>query len=137
MGLYEKLLEERAQEERRRGRTRGASYGSDSPVLDRRLPADAPEDRPPRYRRDLAMMHRFVTRGVRSQGGAYRLHALKRGTRRSTPSLRERPGGRGSFRRGKGAWVRRDSRPNNSSFAAPESADRADHHLHRATIELR
>jgi hypothetical protein len=45
MGLYEKLLEERAQEERRRGRPLGAFHGADFPVLDRRL-ADAPQDRP-------------------------------------------------------------------------------------------
>ena len=42
MGLYECLLEEKGGEERRRGRPLGASYGSDSPVLDRRL-ADAPK----------------------------------------------------------------------------------------------
>ncbi len=40
MGLYERLLEERAEEERR-GRPLGAFYGLDSPALDRRL-ADAP-----------------------------------------------------------------------------------------------
>ena len=37
MGLYERLLEEREKEERRRGRPLGAFHGSDFPVLDRRL----------------------------------------------------------------------------------------------------
>ena len=78
MGLYERLLEERAQEEeRRRGRPLGASYGSDSPVLDRRL-GGASKDRPPGYAADLATMHRLMTRGVHSQGDVYRLHYLKR-----------------------------------------------------------
>ena len=61
MGLYERLLEERAEEEeRRRGRPRGAFYGSDSPGLDRRR-AGASEDRPPRYRGDLRLLHRYAT----------------------------------------------------------------------------
>ncbi|HKH77728.1 MAG TPA: hypothetical protein VKA51_12285 [Rubrobacteraceae bacterium] len=42
MGLYERLLEERAEGERRRGRPLGAFYGSDPPVLDRLL-ANAPK----------------------------------------------------------------------------------------------
>ncbi len=58
MGLYERLLEERAQEERRRGRPLGTLYGSDSPVLDRLLLADAPKDRPSGYAADLATMRR-------------------------------------------------------------------------------
>ena len=52
MGLYERLLRER-----RRGRPPGASYGSGSPVLDRR-PADAPKDCPPEYAADLASKRR-------------------------------------------------------------------------------
>jgi hypothetical protein len=77
MGLYERLLEERAQEERRKGRPLGISYGSDSPVLDRLLLADATKDRPPGYAADLSTMHRLMTRGVHSQGDAYRFHGLK------------------------------------------------------------
>jgi hypothetical protein len=76
MGLYERLLEERTQEERRRGRPLGAFYGLDSPVLDRRL-AEAPEDRQPGYAADLSTLHRLMTRGVHSQGDAYRFHGLK------------------------------------------------------------
>ena len=77
MGLYEKLLEERAEEERRRGRPLGAFYGSDPPVLDRRLLADASKDRPSGYAADLSTMHRLTSRGVHSQGDSYRLHDLK------------------------------------------------------------
>ena len=77
MGLYERLLEERKKEERRRGRPLGSFYGLDSPVLDRRL-ADAPGNRPPRYRADLYALHRYANEGVRGQGDAYRLHSLKR-----------------------------------------------------------
>ena len=52
MGLYDRLLEERAREERRRGRPPGASYGSDSPVLDRLLPNTLKDRRgtPPTWR---------------------------------------------------------------------------------------
>ena len=49
-----------------------------SPVLDRLLLADAPKDRPPGYAADLSTMHRLMSRGVHSQGDAYRLHGLKR-----------------------------------------------------------
>jgi hypothetical protein len=67
---------EREKEERRRGRPLGALYGSDSPVLDRRL-ADASKDRPSGYAADLSTMHRLMSRGVHSQGDAYRFHGLK------------------------------------------------------------
>jgi hypothetical protein len=71
MRLYERLLEERAEEERRRGRPLGAFYGLDTSVLDRRL-ADAPEERPPQYRHDLRLLHRYANQGVRGQGAAMR-----------------------------------------------------------------
>ena len=77
MGLYDRLLEERAQEEQRRGGPLPPRRGSGSKVLDRRL-GNPPEDRPPGYAADLATMHRLMTRGVHSQGDAYRLHSLKR-----------------------------------------------------------
>ncbi len=76
MGLYERLLEERAQEERCRGRFVGILYGSDSPALDRRL-ADAPKDRPPGYRRDLYLLQRYINEGVRGQGAAMRFASLR------------------------------------------------------------
>ena len=75
--MYKRLLKEKEEEERRRGRPLGASYGSDSPGLDRRLRKPL-KDRPPGYAADLAKMHRLMSRGVHSQGDAYRLHGLKR-----------------------------------------------------------
>ena len=77
MGLYERLLKEREKEERRRGRLLGTFYGSDSAVLDRRL-TDAPEGRPPGYRGDLRLLHRYIHEGVRAQGPAMRIAGLRR-----------------------------------------------------------
>jgi hypothetical protein len=76
MGLHERLLEEREKEERRRGRPPGASYGSDSPVLDRRL-ANAPKDRPTGYVADLSTMHRLISEGPRSPWTGMRLGSLR------------------------------------------------------------
>ena len=76
MGLYKQLLEEQAQEERHLGRPLSTFYELDSPVLDRR-PADAPEDRPPGYRGDLRLLHRYIDEGVRAQGPAMRFASLK------------------------------------------------------------
>ncbi len=100
MGLYERLLEEREKEERRRGRPPGASYGSDSPVLDRLLLADAPEDLSlPGYRRDLRLLHRYAKEGVRAQGSAMRFASLKARYRKVHAELAAEARGRGSFRR--------------------------------------
>jgi hypothetical protein len=57
--LYERLLKEKGEEKRRGERPLGASYGSDSPVLDRLL-ADAPKDSSPGYRGDLRLLHRYA-----------------------------------------------------------------------------
>ncbi len=67
-GLYERLPEERAEEERRRGRPLGPFYGVDSKVLDRRL-GNAPSDRPG-YRRDVYLLHEYIERGVRYLTGS-------------------------------------------------------------------
>ena len=77
MGLYERLLKEKEDGERRRGGPLPARRGLDSRVLDRRL-GGAPKDRPPGYAADVATMRRLIIRGVHSQVGAYRLHGLKR-----------------------------------------------------------
>jgi hypothetical protein len=74
-GLYERLLEERAEEERRRGRPLGPFYGVDSKTLDRRL-GNAPPDRPG-YRRDVYQLHEYIEKGVRGQGAAMRFASLK------------------------------------------------------------
>jgi hypothetical protein len=69
LGLYERLIEEKEEEERRRG-----SY---SPVLNRLL-ANAPEDRPKKYGADLRKLHRYIRRGVHSPGAAMQYMSLKR-----------------------------------------------------------
>jgi hypothetical protein len=78
--LYESLLQERAEEDEERRRGGGPlppTRGSGSKVLDRQL-ADASKERPSGYAADLSTMHRLMTRGVHSQGDAYRFHGLKR-----------------------------------------------------------
>jgi len=96
VGLYERLLEEKEEGERRRAGPLPARRGLDSKVLDRKL-GGTPMDRPPRYAADLAMMHRLVTRGVRSQGGAYRLHGLKRGYEKEYAELAAEAQGQGEL----------------------------------------
>jgi hypothetical protein len=97
MGLYERLLEEREKEERRRGRPLGASYGSDCPVLDRLLLADAPQDRPPGYLGDLRLLHRYVNEGVRGQGPAMRFASLKAGYPKEHAELKAEARGQGEL----------------------------------------
>jgi hypothetical protein len=77
LGLYERLLKEREEEERRRGRPLGHFHGSDSPILDRLL-AKAPEDRPKKYGADLRKLHRYIHKGVRSPGAGTQYMALKK-----------------------------------------------------------
>ncbi len=97
MGLYERLLEERAEGEWRRGRPPGASCGSDSPVLDRRLLADAPKDRSPGYRGDLRLLHRYANEGARAQGAAMRFASLRRRYRKEFAELKAEARGRGEL----------------------------------------
>ena len=97
MGFYKRLLEEREKEERRRGRPLGASYGSDSPVLDRLLLADATKDRPPGYRGDLRLLHRYINEGVRAQGSAMRFASLKRRYRKEYSELEAEARGQGEL----------------------------------------
>ena len=97
MGLYGRLLEERAEEERRRGRPLGALYGSDFPVLDRLLLADAPKDRPPGYRGDLRLLHRYANEGVRGQGPAMRFASLKARYRKEYAKLAAETRGQGEL----------------------------------------
>ena len=51
--------------------------GLDSKVLNRRLESGS-EDHPSEYVGDLSTIHRLLSRGICSQGGAYRLHNLKK-----------------------------------------------------------
>ena len=87
MGLYERLLEDREEEERRRGRPRGHAYGLDSPALDSLL-ANAPKDRPNKYVADLRKLHRYIRRGVHSPGAGMHFASLKAAHRREYAALK-------------------------------------------------
>ena len=75
MGLYEKILAECVEEERRRGRPLGTLHGSDSLTLERWL-ADAPENLP-RYGTDLTLLCRYVCTGPTNAGTGMRYRALR------------------------------------------------------------
>ncbi len=95
MGLYQRLLEEKEEEERRRGRPLGAFYGVDSAVLDRRLAA-ASKDRPSGYRRGMYLLYRYANEGVRGQGSAMRYAGLKAGYRKEYAELKAEAQGQGA-----------------------------------------
>ncbi len=94
-GLYERLLEERAEEEGRRGRPLGRFYGVDSKVLDRRLD-NAPPDRPG-YRRDVYQLREYIEKGVRGQGAAMRFASLRMRYAREHAELRAEGMGQGEL----------------------------------------
>ncbi len=75
-GLYERLLQEKAEEERRRGRPLGKFYGLDSKVLDRRLDS-APADRAG-YKADVYRLYEYIEKGVHSPGSGMHFNSLKR-----------------------------------------------------------
>jgi hypothetical protein len=85
MGLYGRLLEERAEEEQRLGEPLPPMRGLDSKVLVRRL-EDAP--RRQRYATDLSMMYRLMNRGPRNAGEGIRLGSLKAKYRKEYGELR-------------------------------------------------
>jgi hypothetical protein len=64
MGLYERILEERVEEERRRGRPLGPYRGMDSVVIDRLAERASPK--PPGYMSDVLTLHYFVHHGPSS-----------------------------------------------------------------------
>ncbi|MDP9440078.1 MAG: hypothetical protein M3P49_15285 [Actinomycetota bacterium] len=74
MELYARLLEERAEEERRRGGSL-LECALDSKVLARRL--EDGRRRRPGHAPDLAMMQRLIRRGPRNAGEVMRLNSLK------------------------------------------------------------
>ena len=74
MGLYERLLEERAEEEQRRGGPLPRMRGLCSKVLVRRLEESKGR---PGYAANLSMMHRLIDRGPRNAGEGMRLGSLK------------------------------------------------------------
>jgi hypothetical protein len=76
MNLYERILKEREEVERHRGRPLGPYHGIGSLVLNRRV--DNPPRNQPEYSADLYRLYRYVHRGVHSLGGAYCFKHLKR-----------------------------------------------------------
>lgn len=74
MELYERLIEERAEEEQRLGGPLPKRQSLDSKILVRRF-EDAP--RRPGYAADLSMMHRFMKRGSSNAVEGMRLGNLK------------------------------------------------------------
>jgi hypothetical protein len=98
MELYERLLEERAEEEQRRGGPLLKVCDSESMVLVRRL---EDTNRRPGYATDLSMMHRLmmhrlIIRGPRNAGQGIRLGSPKAKYREEYGELRaERRGQQG------------------------------------------
>ncbi len=91
------MLEEKEEEERRRGRPFGEFYGLDSKALDRRL-ADAPKkDRPFGYGRDLYLLYRYANEGVCGQGAAMRFASLKARYRKEYAELKAEAQGQGEL----------------------------------------
>lgn len=77
MGLYERLLQERAEEEERRGGPLLTVRSLDSKVLARWL-GSASEKRQG-YAADLSMLYRLIKSGPRNAGEGMRLGSLKAG----------------------------------------------------------
>jgi hypothetical protein len=95
LGLYERLLEDREEEELRRATPLGKFYGSDSAARDRLL-ANAPENRP-EYGADLRKIHRYINKGVNSPGAAMHLASLKAAHRREYAALKAEAQGQGEL----------------------------------------
>ena len=85
MGLYERLLEERAEEVQRMGGPLPRTQGLDSKVLVRRLEDSKGR---PGYAPDLAMMHRLIKRGTSNVGEGMRLGSLKANYRKEYGELK-------------------------------------------------
>ena len=92
MGLYERLLEQRTEEEQRRGERFVSMRGLNSEVLVRRLEDSKGR---PGYAADLSMMHRLITRGPRNAGEGMRLGSLKAKYRKEYGELRAEERGQG------------------------------------------
>jgi hypothetical protein len=85
MGLYERILKERAEEEQGRSEPLPSMRGLDSKVMVRRLENS---NKRPGYVADLLMMHRLIARGPRNVGGGMRLRSLKVRYRKEYGELR-------------------------------------------------
>jgi hypothetical protein len=99
LGLFERLLQEREEEELRRGRALGQFYRLDSPALDRQM-GDAPQHQRPGGSDGLGLLYHYIQKGPTNAATGMRFRSLKKSTWRSTSSLRPRPRGRESYCRG-------------------------------------
>lgn len=95
MTLYRRLLEERDEEEQRRGERLPRMRDLDSKVLVRQL-EEAPRGRPGRTA-DLLMMHRLIARGPSNAGEGMRLGSLKAKCRKEYGELRAEQRGQGEL----------------------------------------
>ncbi len=93
-GLYERLLEERAEEERRRGRPLGEFYGLDSKVLDRRLGKASPRSG---YKADVYKLYEYIEKGVHSPGSGMHFSSLKSRYGKEYAELRAESMGQGEI----------------------------------------
>jgi hypothetical protein len=96
MGLYERLLEARAEGKRRRGGPLPPTRGSGSKVLNRRM-GDPPKDRPWGYAAELSTLHRLIIEGPRSLGVGMRLGSLKARYRKEYAELKAEARGQGEL----------------------------------------
>ena len=94
MGLYRRLLKERAEEEQRGGGPLQTRRDLGSRVLVRRL--GTPRKRPG-YAADLSMMYRLIRRGPRNAGEGMRLGSLKAQYRKEYGELRAEERGQGEL----------------------------------------
>jgi hypothetical protein len=93
VGLYERIIAERAEEECCRGRPLGMFHNSDSQVLDRLL-TDAPEDRLV-YPADLSLLRRYIRKDPTNAGTGMRYRALRRKYQREYVKFKAETRGQG------------------------------------------
>jgi hypothetical protein len=95
LGLLERLLQEREEEEQRRCRPLGLFHSVDSEALDRQL-ANASKDRP-KYGADLRKLHLYINKGVHSPGAAMHFTTLRAAHRKEYVELKAEAQGQGEL----------------------------------------
>ena len=91
-GLHGRLLKERDEEERRRGRPLGRFHGLDSPALERAM-----DGRRPGTGGDLYRLYRFVHGGVHSPGAGMWFKSLQRKYAREYAEIKAERMGQGEL----------------------------------------
>jgi hypothetical protein len=77
LGLFERLLQEREEEELRRGRALGQFYRLDSPALDRQM-GDAPQHQRPGGSDGLGLLYHYIKKGPTNAATGMRFRSLKK-----------------------------------------------------------